>query len=106
METEMRTGTSPQPRTPAAESAPAAGGGLEVRDIALRFGGITALAGVTFAVPPGGITAIIGPNGAGKTSLFNVLTGLYRPTAGSAAFAGRDLLATPRSGLARAGISR
>jgi branched-chain amino acid transport system ATP-binding protein len=83
-----------------------AAGGLIVRGITLRFGGISALTDVTFTVPPGYITAIIGPNGAGKTSLFNVLTGLYSASEGSATFAGRDLLATPRDRLARAGVSR
>jgi branched-chain amino acid transport system ATP-binding protein len=55
---------------------------LEVRDLGLRFGGIVALAGVSFTARRGEITAIIGPNGAGKTTAFNCITGFYRPSAG------------------------
>ncbi len=55
---------------------------LEVEDLAMRFGGLTAIAGVSFQAHPNQITAIIGPNGAGKTTLFNCLTGFYRPSAG------------------------
>ena len=55
---------------------------LSVRDVTLRFGGIVALDGVSFDVEPGTITGLIGPNGAGKTTVFNVVTRLYRPTAG------------------------
>ena len=56
--------------------------GLEVRDLAMRFGGVAALAGVSFSVRPGGVTSLIGPNGAGKTTAFNVITGFQRPTEG------------------------
>jgi branched-chain amino acid transport system ATP-binding protein len=57
-------------------------GALEVRDLAVRFGGVTALGGVSFTVTPGAVTSLIGPNGAGKTTAFNVITGFQRPTAG------------------------
>jgi branched-chain amino acid transport system ATP-binding protein len=69
------------------------GGGavLEVRDLTLRFGGVTALEDVSFDVPAGGLTAVIGPNGAGKTSLFNCISGFYRPTSGTLMFGGRDI---------------
>ncbi len=79
---------------------------LRLRDVSLRFGGIQALTDVSIVVPGGGVTSIIGPNGAGKTSLLNVVSGLYRPSAGTVAFDGIDLLAHPaydRSGL---GIAR
>jgi branched-chain amino acid transport system ATP-binding protein len=59
---------------------------VEVQDLTLRFGGVTSLAGVSFAQSRGEILAVIGPNGAGKTSLFNCLTGVYRPESGSIVF--------------------
>jgi branched-chain amino acid transport system ATP-binding protein len=55
---------------------------LEIERLSLRFGGITALEDVSFAIERGRIAALIGPNGAGKTSLFNCVTGFYRPSAG------------------------
>jgi branched-chain amino acid transport system ATP-binding protein len=55
---------------------------LEVRDLAVRFGGVTAVGGVSFGVAAGAVTSLIGPNGAGKTTAFNVITGFQRPTAG------------------------
>ncbi len=55
---------------------------LAVRDVTVRFGGVAALAGVSFEVRPGGITSLIGPNGAGKTTAFDVITGFRAPTTG------------------------
>ena len=62
---------------------------LQIRDLVLRFGGVTALQGVSLEVRQGEVFAIIGPNGAGKTSLLNCISGLYRPTGGSITFHNR-----------------
>ena len=70
---------------------------LDVRGVTLRFGGLVAVNGVDLQVRPGEIAAVIGPNGAGKTSLFNVITGIYEPTAGEVHLGGRDVRA-PRTG--------
>ncbi|MBX6378681.1 MAG: ABC transporter ATP-binding protein [Clostridia bacterium] len=79
---------------------------LELVDIYLQFGGVTALKGVSLAVPERSITAIIGPNGAGKTSLLNTISGLYRPSRGAILFDGRDITRLPPPLRARAGIGR
>ena len=64
---------------------------LEVRELTLRFGGLTAVDRVSFQVFPGEIVSVIGPNGAGKTSLFNAITGLHPPTSGQVLIHGRPL---------------
>jgi ABC-type branched-subunit amino acid transport system ATPase component len=79
---------------------------LSVEDLSIRFGGLTALAGVTVEVREGEIFALIGPNGAGKTTVFNVLTGLYRPSGGRITFRGEDLLRLASHDIARRGIRR
>ena len=79
---------------------------LEVRDVTLRFGNVVAFQDVSFDVARGELFAVIGPNGAGKTSLFNVLSRVYQPTAGSVRFEGADLLRLRASGLAGAGFAR
>jgi branched-chain amino acid transport system ATP-binding protein len=68
---------------------------LEVHDLTVRFGGITALDGVGFSVSRGEMVGLIGPNGAGKTTLFNCLTGLYSPTSGTVAMRGKPLPQDP-----------
>jgi len=79
---------------------------LAVEDVTLRFGGITALAGVSFTVAPGTVHALIGPNGAGKSSCFNVISGLYRPTGGRVRL-GDDMLTDLRPHrLAGLGVGR
>jgi branched-chain amino acid transport system ATP-binding protein len=65
---------------------------LEVRNLTIRFGGITALNDVSFDVAEGQITGLIGPNGAGKTTCFNCITRLYQPSSGQVLFQGDDLL--------------
>jgi branched-chain amino acid transport system ATP-binding protein len=82
------------------------GGLLEVRDLSLNFGGITALAGVGVAIAKGEILAVIGPNGSGKTSLFNCITGIYQPAAGSIVFRGESLLGLSPDAVARRGVAR
>ena len=79
---------------------------LSVDELRAEFGGIVALADLSFTVDAGQICALIGPNGAGKTTLFNCVSRLYEPKAGRIDFDGRDLLALPAHGIARAGIAR
>ena len=79
---------------------------LSVRNIAVRFGNIIALDGVSFDVAPGHIVGLIGPNGAGKTTLFNCLSRLYVPTSGEVLFEGRSILSQPRHAIAKLGIGR
>ncbi|HPB45428.1 MAG: ABC transporter ATP-binding protein [Microthrixaceae bacterium] len=79
---------------------------LDVTDIGVQFGGVTALAGLSFTIDEGQICALIGPNGAGKTTLFNVVSRLYQPSEGTVTFDGTDLLALPPHRIARLGIAR
>ena len=79
---------------------------LRVSDLALRFGGIVALDGVSFEVDQGHIVGLIGPNGAGKTTLFNCLSRLYTPNSGDILFDGVALLSVPRHRVAALGIGR
>ncbi len=79
---------------------------LEGRGISKRFGGVHALTEVSFAIRHGEIYGLIGPNGAGKTSLFNVLTGIYAPDAGSFVFAGKPLQDVKPHEVAARGIAR
>ncbi len=79
---------------------------LHIRDIRLAFAGIVALDNVSLTVPAGTLQAVIGPNGAGKTSLFNCISGVYRPQQGSITFGGVDLLARPPHAMAGLGVAR
>lgn len=79
---------------------------LSVADVSVRFEGIKALSDVSFQALPGELFAVIGPNGAGKTSLFNVISRVYQPSAGSVTYDGRDLLRLKTHQVARAGIAR
>ncbi len=79
---------------------------LRVEDLSLRFGGLSALEKVSMTVKAGSITALIGPNGAGKTSLFNVISGIYKPAEGRIVFAGKDITGKKTHAIVRAGIAR
>ena len=78
---------------------------LEVRDVTVRFGGLTALNGVSMAVPPCHVMGVIGPNGAGKTTLLNVLCGFIRPDHGQVIFGGKQHAVRPHR-LAALGVAR
>jgi branched-chain amino acid transport system ATP-binding protein len=79
---------------------------LVVTGVEQSFGGVMALAGVSFQVPAGLIYAVIGPNGAGKTTLFNDLCGFYQPSAGSIRFDGHELCGLPPHRIAARGMAR
>ena len=79
---------------------------LEVRDLSLQFGGITALQDVRVAIAEGETLAVIGPNGSGKTSLFNCVTGIYRPTSGAIRLRGESILGLSPDEVTRRGIAR
>jgi branched-chain amino acid transport system ATP-binding protein len=79
---------------------------LEVDGLELRFGGTRAIDGVSFDVQPGELFAIIGPNGAGKTSIFNCISGVYRPQAGTIRFLDDDLIGERPDLIAKRGVAR
>jgi branched-chain amino acid transport system ATP-binding protein len=79
---------------------------LEVVDVIVQFGGVTAVRGASLSAEPGQVTGLIGPNGAGKTTVFNVITGLQRPTSGEVRLAGREITGLPTHERARLGIAR
>jgi len=79
---------------------------LAVEDVTKRFGGLTALNGVSVSVNAGEILGLIGPNGAGKTTLFNVINGVYPPQKGRVIFQGQDITGLPPYTIARRGVAR
>ena len=79
---------------------------LEAQGLHLGFGGLKALQDVSFVAKPGEITAIIGPNGAGKTSVFNTISGFYRPQAGRITLGSNDITQTPIHDRAGMGLAR
>jgi branched-chain amino acid transport system ATP-binding protein len=79
---------------------------LAVESLSRQFGGVRAIAGLSFEIRPGTVHSIIGPNGAGKTTLLNLLTGVYRPDTGRIVFDGADLAGAPPHRFAAAGIGR
>jgi neutral amino acid transport system ATP-binding protein len=79
---------------------------LSIRAVRKRFGGVTALDGVSLEVPAGAVFGLIGPNGSGKTTLFNVVTGFLRPDAGAVFFEGRQVTGQKPHRVARLGLCR
>ena len=79
---------------------------LCVRNLSIMFGGVHAVEDVSFDVNPGEVFAIIGPNGAGKSTIFNLISRLYEPSAGSIHYGDHDLLRLPAHGVVKTGIAR
>ena len=79
---------------------------LELKNITMKFGGVTALNEVNLVVKKGEILALIGPNGAGKTTVFNVITGVYKPTSGDVVFQGESIVGIKRFKITKLGIAR
>jgi branched-chain amino acid transport system ATP-binding protein len=79
---------------------------LEVTQLRKEFGGLVAVDSVDFRIEEGSIVSLIGPNGAGKTTFFNMLTGVYKPTAGSVVFNGQDVTGKPPHAITERGVGR
>jgi branched-chain amino acid transport system ATP-binding protein len=79
---------------------------LEINDLAVHFGGVKAVDGVSFSVEPGEVFAIIGPNGAGKSTIFNLISRIYEPTRGTIRFDGQDITGLKSHDIATLGIAR
>jgi len=79
---------------------------LRVTGLTMRFSGVTAIENLSFEIEKGAITSLIGPNGAGKTSVFNCLTGFYKPTSGNILFDGERLVGAKPYNITRKGIIR
>jgi branched-chain amino acid transport system ATP-binding protein len=79
---------------------------LQLENVTIRFGGLTAVAGLNLAIGPGELVGLIGPNGAGKTTAFNLITGVYQPTSGAISFNGQSTCRLKAHQLARLGITR
>ena len=79
---------------------------LEVNDLAVHFGGVKAVDGVSFSVERGEVFAIIGPNGAGKSTIFNLISRIYQPTRGTIRFDGQDITGLKAHDIAKLGIAR
>ncbi len=79
---------------------------LRAEELSISFGGIRAVADVSFEVRAGEVLTIIGPNGAGKTTIFNLISRIYEPSSGRLVFRDRDITRLPPHGVARLGIAR
>jgi branched-chain amino acid transport system ATP-binding protein len=78
---------------------------LEVQELSVSYGAVTALDSVSLSAPPGSVTAILGANGAGKTTLLRTISGLVKPRSGSVRFEGTELLGNSVENIARRGVS-
>ncbi|MGW1229422.1 ABC transporter ATP-binding protein [Streptomyces sp. NPDC001478] len=92
--------------TTAQDTAAAAPEALTVRDVTVRFAGLTALDGISFTVEPGSVHAVIGPNGAGKSTTFNVLSGVYRAASGTVHLGTTRLTGLAPHRIAALGVAR
>ena len=79
---------------------------LELKDVTIRFGGLTAVSKVNLSVPQNTIVSLIGPNGAGKSTIFNIITGMYKPSQGEIYFDGQRIDGMPAYKLTKMGIGR
>jgi branched-chain amino acid transport system ATP-binding protein len=79
---------------------------LEVKNLTIKFGGLTAVDRLSFGIPKGGLMGLIGPNGAGKTTVFNMITGVYQPTSGEVFFDGKKMNGLKPFEIGRSGIAR
>jgi len=79
---------------------------LQLKDVGIRFGGLQAVADLSFTVENGQVMGLIGPNGAGKTTAFNLITGVYKPSSGKIFLEGQDITGWAPHRIARAGIFR
>jgi branched-chain amino acid transport system ATP-binding protein len=79
---------------------------VEINNLRLQFGGLVAVNDVTFCIEEKSILSLIGPNGAGKTSVFNMITGFYKPTSGSVSFAGNKVTGMKPSSITKLGMAR
>lgn len=79
---------------------------LDVRNLSINFGGVKAVDKVNFQIHENSITSLIGPNGAGKTTIFNLISGIYKPTEGSALLNGREIVGLKQHEISKLGIAR
>ncbi|MEP7236067.1 MAG: ATP-binding cassette domain-containing protein, partial [Ignavibacteriota bacterium] len=80
--------------------------GLELQDVTMQFGGLTAVGDLCASIEPHDLIGLIGPNGAGKTTVFNVITGVYTPTTGDVLFQGKSIRGLKPNEISHSGISR
>jgi branched-chain amino acid transport system ATP-binding protein len=98
--------STPEIETLAADGASSGVPLLELRNVTKRFGGLAAVQDVSLRIMPGEIISIIGPNGAGKTTVFNLITGIYRVTAGDVLLGGHTLAGLSPDRIVQRGITR